>query len=124
MPGIDRPTIEDLVDRMRDVSVIPELLRQRYDIRQATAENVTGPIRIEVHTCRIRSQPGEQTESRRRTERDLTVVCLKECSTRCQLVDIGRPNPLRPVAAQQRFEVIRDDEEDVGLFDRRICREQ
>ena len=116
MPLIHGAAVKDLVQRMRDVAVVFEMLRQRHHIRQAGAEQVLWLIRIEIHAGAVRSQTGEQTEPRRRAERHLAVVRREDCSLRRQPVDVRRLNPRRAVTAEQRLEVVGDDEEDVGLL--------
>ena len=74
MPLIHGAPVKDLVQRMREVAVVFELLRQRHHLRQAGAEHVLRLIRIEIHAGGIWSQTGQQTEPSRRTERHLAVV--------------------------------------------------
>jgi len=116
VPLIYGSTVKDLVQRMRDVAVVLEVLRQRHHIRQAGTEQILWLIRIEIHASTVRSQAGEQAEASRRTERHLAIVCHEDCPLRRQPVDVRRLNPRLAVTAEQRLEVVGDDEEDVRLM--------
>ena len=55
MPLVYHASVKHLVQRMGDVAVVFEELRQSHDPRQTGAEHVVRLIRIKIHTGAVRS---------------------------------------------------------------------
>ena len=116
MPFIHSPGIKHLAHRARDVSLVFEMLRQRHDFRQPQSEHVLYLEGIEVHVRRVWPQSGQKACPRGCTQRHLTVVGQEDRAAGRQAVHGRRFDPIGPIAAEQRLEVVDGDEEDVRFL--------
>ncbi len=117
------PDVHDFAHRFGAVSVPAEILGHRDRVRHAVAEMG----RQVVDPDGLRAQARHQRVARRRADSLVAERPLEQHAPRGQPVDVRGLDDGRAVAAQQRFEVVHANQQDVGLVagaDRSRCRQQ
>ena len=105
------PVVENLANTLREVAVVPEMLRQRDDARAALAE----VCRQVPNAKRVGPQAGQHRGARRVAQRLLAIGMLEHPAALGQAIDVRADHVPGAVAAQLRPQVVRHEKQHIGL---------